>query len=76
MKKDIKNFELWVGDIAMARVSRNHIPYIEVAYLKNPDLRALYTFKTCEFVSGNIHERDIPYVTDKVKRNERFLRKG
>ena len=76
MKKDIKNFELSVGDIAMSKVSRNKTPYIEVAYLKNPNLRALYAFETCEFVSGNIPERDIPYITDKVKRNKRFLGKG
>lgn len=72
-KKNIENFELRVGDIAIARVSRNKVPHIEVAYIENPDIRAIFTYDTCQFVSGNILKQDIQYVTEKIKRNKRFL---
>lgn len=73
MQKKIENFELRIGDIALTKVSKNRVPYIEVAYLENPTIRAVYTYDTCRFVSGNIPSKYIPYVTDKVRRNKRFL---
>ncbi len=75
MRKNIANFELRVGDIAMAKISRAKTPYVEAAVIANPDLRAIFTYEDkCKFVHGNIPKEDIPYVTEKVQKNLRFLK--
>ena len=74
MEKKIENFEVMLGDIALAKVSRNGSPFIEVAYLGNPSIRGIFTENACNYVSGNIPMNDIQYVSNKVKRNARFLK--
>ena len=73
--KRIEDFELLVGDIAMTIERIDNIDFIEVAIIEKPSLRAIYTCDTITLVSGNIPRDQIAYVTDKVKRNARFLDK-
>ena len=75
MQKNIENFELRVGDIAITKISRNKEPYIEAAVLENPSLRAIFTYDTCQFVNANIPKQHLPYIIQKVRRNKRFLEK-
>ena len=73
MEKAIERFEVKLGDIALTRVSKNKIPFIEVALFERPEQRCLYTLDTKKLVSSNIPEDLLPYVHDKVVRNARFL---
>ena len=71
--KNVNNFRVKLGDIAIDKVSRKKVPLIEVVMLSNPDNRCLLTYDTCQFVGGNIPESDIPYIIDKVKKNKKFV---
>ncbi len=73
MQKQIQNFELRLGDIAMAVVSKNKHKCIEVALLENPSLRCVLTFDTVQFIGGNIPKERLPYIIDRAKKNKKYL---
>ncbi len=73
MQKQIDNFELRIGDIAMAVVSKNKIKCIEVALLEDPALRCILTYDTLQFIGGNIPRERLPYVINKAKKNKKYL---
>ena len=53
MRKNIENFEVMVSDIALARVTRNKMAFVEVALLRNPSLRCLLEADTLKLVDSN-----------------------
>lgn len=73
MQKQIENFELRIGDIAMAIVSKNKKKCIEIALLENPTLRCVLSYDTLQLVSGNIPRERLPYIIDKAKKNKKYL---
>ena len=73
MKKKINNFDVMIGDLAITKTSRNKVPFIEVAFTEDDDIRGLFTFQNVQFFAGNIPEGKIGYVAEKVKQNKKFL---
>ena len=73
MAKRIENFDVMIGDLAIAKVSRNKQPFIEIAYTSNPDIRGLFDFNTYEYISGSIPEKDLEYVSERLKANVKYL---
>ena len=72
--KNINNFEVMIGDIALTISSRNKVKFIEVAYQENPSIRGLFTIPNIEYYSGNIPEKDLSYMVNRVKNNVKYLK--
>ena len=75
MEKKLENFDIMLGDIAIAKVTRKNIVLLEVAYTADDKIRALFTYPDCELYSGNIPRKDISYVIQKVKKARKFWEK-
>ena len=75
MRKKLENFDLMLGDIAIAKVKRKKTTLLEVAYTNDDTIRALFTYPGCELYSGNIPRKDISYVIEKVKKARKFWEK-
>lgn len=75
MKKKLENFDVMLGDIAIARSKRMNITFLEVAYTSDDNIRALFTYPDCELYSGNIPGKDVFYVTEKLKAARQFWEK-
>ena len=73
--KNIENFEVYVGDLALTISTRNNVPFIEVASLENDRLRALYTYPDCKLWNTNMPKETLSYVTNKVKKSVQFLKR-
>ena len=73
MRRKIENFSVMIGDLALSKAKRNHVDFIEVAYTNDDKIRALYTYDTVQLYSGNIPDKDIEYVTKKVRDNKKYL---
>ena len=71
--KNILNFELMLGDIALDISSRNKVKFIEVAYMNNQNIRGLFTIPDIDYYSGNIPINDIQYIKDRVSKNIKYL---
>ena len=73
-KTKIKNFQLLLGDIAVTKTSRNKVPFVEVAFIHNDNIRGLFTFPRLKYYSGNIPEDRLAYVQEEVDKNLEFLK--
>lgn len=73
MKRDIKNFQLQLGNVAMTPIKRNKKILIEVAYYKDDNIRGLFSYDTGDYISGNIPKEDVESLVDSVKWNHIFF---
>lgn len=73
MRRKLENFPVMVGDVALCKTTRNHIPMVEVAYTSDESVRGLFTYEDVQLYSGNIPANEIEYVANKVKANKKYL---
>ena len=73
-KKQIENFELHVGDLAITFSYRDNVKLIEVAKINEPDTRALFTYPEIKLWNSNFPEEELSYITKKVISSVKYLK--
>ena len=72
-RKQIDNFYLVIGDIALNKTKRKGRTYIEVAMTED-DRRALFNYPSLDLFCGNLTPKEVDYAKGEIKRNLNLLK--